>query len=198
MVDRARCSQLLLVQPRIDTHNFRRLVVLTDFSEVSKIACGQALWLAEKDAVECVHVISIQTIFMDARARTGAKDGKPARTRAQEERLMEDFLVSLPKCQVRVDWNIVDATTGFAACEFADPSTPTYSSFPAIIGPRPHWRIGRSKSCRAVSGLCREARHVAVRRPYNNEYYCKGRWVANDSSASRWGWLAIAASRDSK
>lgn len=120
MVDSARCSLLLLVQPRIDTHNFRRLVVLTDFSEVSKIACGQALWLAEKDAVECVHVISIHTIFMDARARTGARDGKPARTRAQEERLMEDFLASLPKCQVQVDWNIVDATTGFAACEFAE------------------------------------------------------------------------------
>lgn len=120
MVDSARCSLLLLVQPRIDTHNFRRLVVLTDFSEVSKIACGQALWLAEKDAVECVHVISIHTIFMDARARTGARDGKPARTRVQEERLMEDFLASLPKCQVQVDWNIVDATTGFAACEFAE------------------------------------------------------------------------------
>ena len=79
MVDSARCSLLLLVQPRIDTDNFRRrLVVLTDFSEVSKIACGQALWLAEKDAVECVHVISIHTSFMDARARTGARDGKPS------------------------------------------------------------------------------------------------------------------------
>ena len=120
LVQSARCSLMLVVQPRIDTHNFRRLVVLTDFSEVSKIACGQALWLAEKDAVECVHVISIHTIFMDARARTGAKDGKPARTRVQEERLMESFLASLPKCQVQVDWNIVDATTGFAACEFAE------------------------------------------------------------------------------
>ena len=120
IVDSALCSLLLLVKPRIDTHNFRRLVVLTDFSEVSKIACGQALWLAEKDAVECVHVISIHTSYMDARARTGARDGKPARTRVQEERLMEDFLASLPKCQVQVDGNIVDATTGFAACEFAE------------------------------------------------------------------------------
>jgi hypothetical protein len=116
MVNSARCSLLLLVEPRIYTHNFRRLVVLTDFSEVSRIACGQALWLAEKDAVECVHLISIHTIFMDARARTGARDGKPARTRVQEEQLMED----LPKCQVQVNWNIVDATTGFAACEFAE------------------------------------------------------------------------------
>ena len=88
------------MQPRIDTHNFRRLVVLTDFRK-PKRACGQALWLAEKDAVECVHVMSIHTIFMDARARTGAKDGKPARTRG--EPLMEDFLASLPKCQVQVD-----------------------------------------------------------------------------------------------
>ena len=120
LVESARCSLLLVVQPRIDTHNFRRLVVLTDFSEVSKTACAQALWLAEKDAVECVHVISIHTIFMDARARMGTKDGKPARTRVQEERLMEEFLASLPKCQVQIDWNIVDATTGFAACEFAE------------------------------------------------------------------------------
>jgi hypothetical protein len=33
---------------------------------------------------------------------------------------MEDFLASLPKCQVQVDGNIVDATRGFAACEFAE------------------------------------------------------------------------------
>jgi hypothetical protein len=26
----------------------------------------------------------------------------------------------LSKCQVQADWNIVDATTGFAACEFAE------------------------------------------------------------------------------
>jgi len=103
-----------------DTHFAGFFLVLTDFLEVSKIACEQALWLAEKDAVECVHVISIHTIFMDARAGTGAKDGKPARTRVQEEQPMEDFLASLPKCQVQVHWNIVDATTGFAASEFAE------------------------------------------------------------------------------
>ena len=41
MVDSARCSLLLLVQPWIDTHNFRRLVVLIDFSEVSKKLAGK-------------------------------------------------------------------------------------------------------------------------------------------------------------
>ena len=155
----------VVVQPRIDTHNFRRLVVLTDFSEVSKTACAQALWLAEKDAVECVHVISIHTIFMDARARMGTKDGKPARTRVQEERLMEDSWASLPKCQVQIDWNIVDATTGFAACEFAESAEadllvlPGYNRPQGRVPPLADWG---SKSCRAVSGLCRAARRVTI------------------------------------
>jgi nucleotide-binding universal stress UspA family protein len=120
LAESARCSLLLVAHPRIDRYDFRRIVVITDFSESSKMACGHALWLAQKDSAECVHLISIQTIFMDARAETGAKDGKPARTRAQEERLMEDFVASLPKCHVPVDWKVVDATTGFAACEFAE------------------------------------------------------------------------------
>ena len=79
LVESVRYSLLLIVQPRIDTYNFRRLVVLTDFSEVSKTACEQALWVAEKDAVECVHVISIHTIFMDVRARTGVRTENHAR-----------------------------------------------------------------------------------------------------------------------
>ena len=120
LAESARCSLLLVAHPRIDRYDFRRIVAITDFSESSKMACGHALWLAQKDSAECVHLISIHTIFMDARAETGAKDGKPARTRAQEERLMEDFVASLPKCHVPVDWKVVDATTGFAACEFAE------------------------------------------------------------------------------
>jgi nucleotide-binding universal stress UspA family protein len=120
LAESARFSVLLLAHPPVDVHGFRRVVAITDFSQSSKLACGHALWLAQKDSAECLHVISIHTIFMEARARTGAKDGKPVRTRAQEQRLMEDFIASLPKSEVPVDWRVVDATTGFAACEFAE------------------------------------------------------------------------------
>lgn len=120
LADRAQCSLLLVAHPRMDAHAFRRIMIITDFSDCSKTACEHALWLAQKDAAESVHVISIHTLFMKARAETGMQDGKPARTRAQEEQLMNNFLASLPECDVPVDWRIVDATTGFAACDFAD------------------------------------------------------------------------------
>jgi len=120
LADRALCSLLLVAHPQVPAHKFRRIVVITDFSDCSKKACEQALWLAQKDAVECLHVISIHTIFMEARAKAGLQDGQPARTRAQEEQLMNDFLSSLPDCDVPLESTIVNATTGFAACDFAD------------------------------------------------------------------------------
>ena len=50
------------------------------------------------------HVISIH---IHGRARKNWREGRNlARTRVQEEQLMEDFLASLPKCQVQVDWSV--------------------------------------------------------------------------------------------
>jgi nucleotide-binding universal stress UspA family protein len=120
MAERAKCSLLLIAHPRIDKHDFRRIVAITDFSECAKVACSQALWLAEKDSAESVHIISIHTVFMDVRAGMRAKDGKIARTRAEEEELMENFVAGLPPSEVPTDWKIIEATTGFAACDFAE------------------------------------------------------------------------------
>jgi nucleotide-binding universal stress UspA family protein len=59
LAESARCSLLLIVHPRIDKHDFRRIVVITDFSDCAKLACTQALWLAEKDRAEWIRVVSI-------------------------------------------------------------------------------------------------------------------------------------------
>ncbi len=120
LAERAYCSLLFVAHPRIGAYDFRRIVVITDFSDCSRTTCEHALWLAQKDSAESVHIISIHTPFMQARAAVGAKGMTPARTRVEEERLMNDFLASLPEIDVPVDWRIVEATTGFAACEFAD------------------------------------------------------------------------------
>jgi nucleotide-binding universal stress UspA family protein len=120
MAQSAKCSLLLIAHPRIDKHDFRRIVAITDFSECSQAACSQALWLAEKDSAESVHIVSIHTIFMDVRAGMRAKSGKPARTRAEEEELMENFVAGLPSSEVPKDWRVIEATTGFAACDFAE------------------------------------------------------------------------------
>jgi nucleotide-binding universal stress UspA family protein len=120
MAESAKCSLLLIAHPPIDKHDFRRIVAITDFSECSQVACSQALWLAEKDCAEWVHVVSIHTIFMDVRAAMRARDGRPARTRAEEEELMENFVAGLPPSEVPTDWRVIEATTGFAACDFAE------------------------------------------------------------------------------
>ena len=120
LAESARCSLLLVVHPRIDQHDFRRIVVITDFSDCAKLACTQALWLAEKDRAEWIRIVSIHTIFMDVRVGIRARDGRPARTRAEEEELLENFAGSLPSSKVPMDWRVIEATTGFAACDFAE------------------------------------------------------------------------------
>jgi nucleotide-binding universal stress UspA family protein len=120
IAESAKCSLLLVAHPRIEKHDFRRIVAITDFSESSKVACSQAIWLAGNDSAEAIHITSIHTIFMDARAGMGVMDGKPARTLAEEEELLENFVSSLPPSEVPLEWRVIDATTGFAACDFAE------------------------------------------------------------------------------
>ena len=82
LAKQARCSLLLLTHPQIGPNPFRRIVVITDFSDCAKTALKNALWLAEADSAELVQVISIHTPFMQARAEAGAelrKTGPQAR-----------------------------------------------------------------------------------------------------------------------
>jgi nucleotide-binding universal stress UspA family protein len=114
----ARCSLLLLTRPRVGPNPFRRIVVMTDFSDCAKMAFKHALWLAEADSAELVQVISIHTPFMQARAESDPESEKPARKREEEEELLRDFVATAPACGVPVESKIVDTTTGFAACDF--------------------------------------------------------------------------------
>ncbi len=117
---RAQCSLLLLAHPRLGQHRFRRIVAVTDFSDSSRGSCEAALSVAQADAAESFHVVSIHTVFMEARARLAGAGDNMGRTFKEEERLMHKFLAGLPGCAVPVDWRVLRATTGFAACDFAD------------------------------------------------------------------------------
>jgi nucleotide-binding universal stress UspA family protein len=113
----AHCSLLLLTRPQVGPNPFRRIAVMTDFSDCAKMAFKNALWLAEADSAELVQVISVHTPFMEARAESGAEYEKPARKREEEEHLLRDFVATASAC-VPVESKIVDTTTGFAACDF--------------------------------------------------------------------------------
>lgn len=119
LIEHSRCSLLLVAHPRLTAHDFKRIVVITDFSECSRRACEHALWLAEKDCAEFVEIVSVHTVFMKARAALGQRD-QPARMRREEEQLLESFVAKLPPCSRPVFWKVIDAGTGFAACDYAE------------------------------------------------------------------------------
>ena len=100
LAEQARCSLLLLTRPQMGPNPFRRIVVITDYSDCAKTALKNALWLAEADSAELVQVISIHTAFMQARAELGTEHEKPARTREEEEELLRDFVAKAPACSV--------------------------------------------------------------------------------------------------
>jgi nucleotide-binding universal stress UspA family protein len=120
LAEQARCSLLLLTRPQIGPNPFRRIVVITDYSDCAKTALKNALWLAEADSAELVQIISIHTAFMQARAELGTEHEKPARTREEEEELLRDFVAKAPVCSVPVESRIIDTTTGFAAYDFTE------------------------------------------------------------------------------
>jgi len=114
------CALLLLAHPELADESFRRIVAITDFSETSKTSCSHAMWLAEKDKAESVYVVSIHSIFMDAIiALNGSHEGI-GRTRHEEEELLDQFVADLPDTERSVDARVIEATTGFAACDFAE------------------------------------------------------------------------------
>ena len=61
LAERARCSVLLLSQPQVAPHPFRRIVVMTDFSDCAKAALHQALWLVQADGAERAEVFALYT-----------------------------------------------------------------------------------------------------------------------------------------
>ena len=115
------CSLLLLAHPSSpERSSFRRIVAITDFSEASKLACSWALWLAEQDRSESIHIIAIHSVFMDALVSKVNRNEKVVRTRIEEEELLEQFVFQLPSGNIHIERRVIEATTGFAACDFAE------------------------------------------------------------------------------
>ncbi len=118
LASRAECSLFLVAHPRVENHRFKRIVAFTDFSKSARFACEEALRVAESDEAESFHIVSIHTVFMEARARLGPNQA--GRTYAEEVQLMDEFVASLPAGRVAVEGRVLRGTTGFVGCDFAD------------------------------------------------------------------------------
>lgn len=117
LMRRLHCSLLLFTHPEIEQHRFRRLVAITDYSEEARDAFQSALKLAEMEEAEILHVLSVFSPFVKARAVLKDSD-QPGRAEDEEEEMLEDFVSAGADSPVMIDPRVIHTTTGMGASDF--------------------------------------------------------------------------------
>ena len=118
----APCSLMLFVHPSIDPQPFHQIVVVTDFSELSKVSLEQTYFLAKHNAAQGIRIVRIFTVFTQARAQPqdfGKADSRRAMLKAEEAHIAE-FADAVGVSPVPVETACVEGTTGFAASDYVE------------------------------------------------------------------------------
>jgi len=110
----APCSLLFFTHPQIDAAPLRTIVVATDYSDISRRALDLALALAGSGVGVKIYVLSVLTVFAQARA---AQEGHDLPVEKEQARL-DDFIAGIDAGSAEVDTRCIEGTTGFAAADF--------------------------------------------------------------------------------
>lgn len=133
----APCSLILFTQPREKPSPFRKIVVVTDFTDTAREALRLALHVAEREQVEALHVLSVHTPFTAARAELGGEAG-PARNAHDEEAMLDDFVAFAADSPVPIDSRVIHSTTGMGASDFTKTIEADLLVVPATTAPDGH------------------------------------------------------------
>ncbi|QXD16681.1 universal stress protein [Rhodocaloribacter litoris] len=124
LVREAPCSLLLFTEPRVVPQPVRRLVVVTDYSELALIALTKAVRLAEQEQAERVYVLRVLpqfgevVMFSEGNRRERARSSQKT-SRVQEETLLRDLVDAAGHSRVPVEPCIIEGHTGYIAAQFA-------------------------------------------------------------------------------
>jgi nucleotide-binding universal stress UspA family protein len=121
LVREANCSLFLFTKPEREPKPLRRIVFLTDYSELARRTFRQTLQLAQAESCERLYVIRIWTTFDEARAAMAKNEGKAAPRSGsfeEEERALEEFVLRAGETNVPIEVRCVRGNTGFAASDF--------------------------------------------------------------------------------
>jgi len=124
LVREAECSLMLFTEPKLEPEPVRRIVVITDFSEMSMIALRKAIVLASKEPVEVIEVVRVHSRFGEAMAMSrGADQGEMAeylgRTAAEEKSLLADFIDGAGYAPVEIRPVYLEGMAGAVAAKYA-------------------------------------------------------------------------------
>jgi nucleotide-binding universal stress UspA family protein len=114
LLKRGSCSLLLITRPSEKPRKYKRIVMVTDFSEGARNALRAALRVAEQDEAEHIHVIAIRSALAEAR-----RDLEPGgKNRPTGEALLDEFATIASESSVKVEPRIIESATGVAAADF--------------------------------------------------------------------------------
>ena|SRR5438105_835779 len=120
LVREAQCSVMLFTQPAAKPKPLRRIVFVADHSSHGLQALKKTLALAAAESCERLYVISIITTFDQARASisSGASKGKDSNAHDEEEKALEEFVLSAGATEVPIEVRCVRGNTGLVASDF--------------------------------------------------------------------------------
>jgi nucleotide-binding universal stress UspA family protein len=123
LVREAPCSLLLLTDPSPEPAPFRRVVVVTDYSESAAVAFAKALRFAAAEEAEVVHVVRVLSEYGEAMlfsegVRRERAQHYQARSKAEEEALLADFVAAAGLSGVPVEAHLVEGRTGLVVARF--------------------------------------------------------------------------------
>lgn len=115
LVREAPCSVMLFTEPEREPQPLRRMVFMAEYTEHARGALREAIAFAEMEGCEHLYVVSVHTSFDEARAERGEEG---ARTLDEEERALEEFILSAGDTAIPIEARCIRGNTGYAALDF--------------------------------------------------------------------------------
>ena len=121
LVRDADCSVMLFTHPESEPKPMKNIVFMADYSEHGQRAFAMTLRLAQREKCERLYAVRVYTTFDEARASRRAKSAVsdvPARTLAEEEAALEQFILAAGQTDVPIEARCVRGNTAYAASDF--------------------------------------------------------------------------------
>ena len=118
LVRDATCSVMLFTEPTKETMPFRKMVFVADYSEHGVESLKQTLFLAVAERTERLHVIRVITTFDQARAFLDSSSGGESKSEDEQQRELENFVLSAGPTEVPIEARCIRGNTGFAVADF--------------------------------------------------------------------------------
>ncbi len=141
---RAPCSLLLFTRPSKKPEPFRRIVVITDYSEAAAIALGRAERLAAREEAQQIYVLRVLSTYGEAMVLSEGVSREERRHyhehhREEETSLLHDFIDAAGRSATSVEAVLLEGHPGRVTSQFAQDNNADLLVMPSLGSHQPHF-----------------------------------------------------------